>query len=429
MPLIILFLSAALTFGQSDLVRERAVKSSGQYRWGEGQDADPAKAEDAAMRDLAQKIYVAVTTRTERDVTETESEFHDTTRVQIGAYSALQLLGVNKLRFPEDGGTRVLAFIDTADLARSFELSKKKVRDIAALGRQAESEQRIGDALRSYYWAYLLTHTYFGELSLDLGLGISSSAQTGLAEKINRLAAEISAQAEPCYREAGSVNALVYFYHSGEPVRNLDVKYYSGDGIDWTTVEDGRAYVSLNYEPERRRHPLSLSMEYAYPTEMHRRNPEIESLYRILQDKSFDCDLEVELLVPWLPEAPPASQSTPTPPPAPSVPKPSAKSGDRWSVTIQVLAGIEDSREFRRALADYAEVGYLRFAPSREQLGTQARIFSALLDERRVQALLYHHKDRLIDTRSGKVYNPTLKLFGQFWLESGSSVKSEHCYY
>ncbi len=413
---IILFLTAALVFGQTDLVREREIKSTGQYRWGEGVHADPTKAEDAAMRDLVQKIYVAVTTRTERDVTETDTEFHDTTRVQIGSYSALQLLGVDELRFQKDGSTRVVAFIDTADLTRSFELSKRKVRDMVALGQQAESECRIGDALRSYYWAYLLTHTYFGELSLDLGLGISSSAQTALAEKINRLATEISTQAEPCYREAGSVNALVYFYHSGEPVRNLNVKYYSGDGIDWETVEDGRAWLSLNYEPERRHHPLSLSIEYAYPTEMYRRNPEIENLFRIFQDKGFDCTLELELLVPWLPEEPPSPASSQTLPAL----KSSTKSGNRWSVTIQVLSGIEDSREFRRALADYADVGYLKFTRDVGQIGEGFRIFSVLLDEQRVQALFYHDKDRLIDTSSGKVYDQLTDAFKgeayQIWI-------------
>jgi hypothetical protein len=90
-----------------------------------------------------------------------------------------------------------------------------------------------------------------------------------------------------------------------------------------------------------------------------------------------------------------------------------------------VLSGIDDSREFRRALKDYADVGYLKFAQDAAQLGAGVRLFSVLLDEARVYALLYHDQTGIMDTRSGKVYESAKDAFKgeayQIWI--GEPVK------
>lgn len=396
---LIVLLTCSTFIQASDLPdtdREREIKHTGEYKWGEGIDTDPLKAREAAMRDLIQKIQVSISLRTGRRLTETESMLKDSATVITDVYSALHLQNLGILEFPEKGKVRVIAYIDTASLTKSFEVSKRKVQDMVSLARKAEEEGRIGDALRNYYWAYLLTHSYIGELEIGFeGIGYAD-AQIVLVEQIELVVARLNAKAETCYRAAGSIEAPVRFFYSGKPVRNLDFSYYCGDGDDIITVEDGSpAYIRLYFEPPRRWHRLPFRIEYAYAGDM-RRNPEIEDLYRIFKDKTFDNGMDVRLTLPWNEEGstwPPAELET--------LPKPTPH---RWSVTIEVLSQITDSREFRQALRDYVQVGRVNIASEHEQLQACQAVYAALLDNDKVHALLFYDEDRYIDVRSGKSY-------------------------
>lgn len=409
-PFLLVFLFPLSAFAQSDLVREREVKSSGQYRWGEGVDADPARAEEAARKDLAERLYLAMVIKTESKKEEVGSSYQESFQEIRETYSALQLTGLDKIRFREGGKTRVVVFIDTADLRRSFDLARQRVRELVAQSVAAESERRIGDALRLTYWAYLATFTYLGDDTINFGLGPHIGARAALADRMHRLVKGISVEADPCYREGGAVIALVRFRYNGQPVENLDIRYYCGEGDDWAVVRDGQAYLTFYFEPSKGRWPLSLRLEYAYPTEMHRRDPEIEHLYDILKERSFDATLELELIAPWLSDRVEPTRLGPAPP-SRSEPRSPSVASIPWSVTIQVLSGINDSREFLKSLEEYAEVGRLIYAQDSSQLGRNIRVFSAYLDEERVYGLIYHEPGRLIETRSGRVLSKPSEVF------------------
>ncbi|MCF7810566.1 LPP20 family lipoprotein [bacterium] len=387
-----------------DKIKEREVKQSAQYRYGEGIDADPAKAEEAAMRDLSQKIYVSLSTSTEQAVTETETAIGSDYEQVTKTYSALCLQNLGKLLFTEKGKTRVIAYIDTASLSKSFETAKQKVRDMVSLAQKAESEGRIGDALRGYYWAYLLTHTCFGELDLNFeGINISD-AQLALAEKLKAVAKGLSPKSESCTRTAGSVEAPVMFYYNDKPVQNLDFSYYCGEMTDYGCVSDGNAaYITLYFEPTNRRHKLPLGIEYAYAGAEMRCNPEIENLYRIFGDKTFDLFVDVELYLPWI-----AEEAAPKHPEPAALPKPALRN---WSVTIQVLSDITDRHEFDKALSDYYQSGRLSITPNICHLPKNNNIYVALLDSKQLAALLYYDGVKYTNVRTGREYADYLDAF------------------
>ncbi|NQU06664.1 MAG: hypothetical protein HQ568_11270 [Calditrichaeota bacterium] len=400
----LLLTSQLLASDVQDAIKEREVKQSAQYRYGEGIDTDPTKAEEAAMRDLCQKISVAITATSDRKVIEVESDLKDSTVIETQTYSALHLQNLGKLRFTEKGKTRVIAYIDTASLSKSFETAKQKVRDMVFLAIRAESDGRIGDALRGYYWAYLLTHTYVGELDLELeGINITD-AQLALVEKLKAVAKGLTAKAESCTRTAGSVEAPVMFNYNDKPVQNLDFSYYCGEMTDYGYVSDGSAaYITLYFGPSKQRHKLPLGIEYAYAGSEMRCNPEIENLYRIFKDKRFDLYVDVELYLPWNAEEAPSRQPEPE-----SLPKPVLQN---WSVTIQVLSDIADRHEFDKALSDYYQAGRLSIAPDKSQLPNDNNIYVALLDSKQLAALLYYDSSKYINVRTGREYGDYLDAF------------------
>ena len=76
------------------------IRTSKEYIWGEGTGENIEKAESAAMRDLVEKIYIAVSASTQRKQLETDREYADSVKQVINTYSALQLTNLQKLQFP-----------------------------------------------------------------------------------------------------------------------------------------------------------------------------------------------------------------------------------------------------------------------------------------------------------------------------------------
>lgn len=129
---------------------------------GEATHTDLKLAEETAIQNLCKGIQVSISVVDSTKKSETDRDYHETSSQEVVIYSALHLQNLQFLRFSENGSTRVIAYISRDDLEQSFEVSRQKVRDMVAMAQKAEEELRIGDALRQYYWAFLLTHTFTG---------------------------------------------------------------------------------------------------------------------------------------------------------------------------------------------------------------------------------------------------------------------------
>ncbi|MDP8241064.1 MAG: hypothetical protein P9X24_18385 [Candidatus Hatepunaea meridiana] len=405
--IIILLLSITLSYasGTRDKALEAQIKNTGEYRWGEAVNVDPEKAKDAAKRNLCQNIWVAITATSGHRITETESSFQDSSVMSTQTYSALNLQNLSVLTFNENDMTRAIAYIDNASLSQSFETSKQKVRDMVKLAKQAESEGRIGDALKMLYWAYLRTHTYVGELNLGLdGIEIAD-ARMAIERKMKQLVSNLDIKADPCSRTAGCTNTRLTLTYRGNPVSNIEFSYYcgEGDGDDCISINNGEnAYITIFKELTQRRVPLPLRIEYVYPGEM-RSQPEILNLYGIFKDKCIDLFVEVDLIASWIPEerAEEARQKS-----APLVVKPLPKPASRdWSISVQVLADINSKREFQEELTKLKDAGQLYTASDISQLSKNDGHYLALYCNQCVTALLFFDGIKYKNVRTGREYD------------------------
>ena len=399
---LILLLLACMSYALDieDRALEKQIKNSGKYRWGEASDTDPEKAKEVAVRALCQNISVAITATSDRTVSETESDFQDSTIIVTQTYSALNLQNLGSLVFREKDMTRAIAYIDTASLSISFETSKQKVRDMVKLAMQAESENRIGDALKQFYWAYLLTHSYIGKLDLGLdGIDISD-ARMAIERKMTQIATNLNVKADPCIRSAGSSTTTLAFNYNGNAVQNIDFSYYCGEGDDQICISNGeKAYITIYKELTQRRVPLPLRIEYVYAGDM-RGQPEILNLYKIFKDKCIDLFVDVELIAPWIkeeliqPEKP--MREIPV---IKSLPKPASCD---WSISIQVLADIKDKQEFQEELTKLKDTGQFYTASDVSQLSSKDRHYLALYCDLDVTALLFYDGLKYRNVRTGR---------------------------
>ncbi len=375
------------------------IRTSKEYIWGEGTGENIEKAESAAMRDLVEKIYIAVSTSTQRKQLETDREYADSVKQVINTYSALQLTNLQKLQFQDKGKMQVFAYIDTTSLNRSFELSRQSVKDMVDLAKQSESEGRIGDALRWYYWAYLLTHTYFGSLDLAFESIPVSNAQYALGEKLKMIGKEIKVVAENGKRSAGTVVVPVEFFYRDQPIQNLESTYYCGEGDDYCILQQSnKAYLTLLKEPTQHRSALPFNIEYVYLKEMCN-HPEIEQLYEIFRGKTFELSGKIEVVCPWV-EAVPEKPGTPE---YPEVTLPAPRQ-IKLPFAIEVLSASRTRKEFLETLEDYQRSGRLKVAVERARLAPEQCIFLALLSEAEILAILSLDEDGYIDIKTKKVY-------------------------
>ena len=396
--ILLYFLTFLLAFASNprDKILESQVKNSGEYRWGEAIDADRGQAKEWARRDLCQKIYVAITSSSDRTISESNAELSDTTTIKTQTYSALNLQNLNDLVLDESNQYRVVAYIDTASLNKSFEESKQKVSDIVNLALQAESEGRIGDALKMLYWAYLLTHTYCGELNLEFeGIDVLD-ARLAISEKMIRIIKNISVTAEPCYRKAGSVNSTLSFYYNDKPIQNLEFGYQCGEGDEFGYIDNGSSEtITLYHDINSRTYPLWISIEYIYLGQM-RRKPEILNLYEIFKNKELDLSICVELTAPWV--AGKKEKKKPV-----VIPPPPVKTG--FSTTIEILADIKEKSEFDEALHDYNRSGKIIIARERSSIPSGNNIFVVILDETKKKELLFLTNGKYQSVKTRKIYS------------------------
>ena len=380
----------------------KSVRNSGRYNYGEGYGKTEEDARRQARVRLLESIVVSITSITTDQKREANFEIEEEYESILTSYSSLSLQNLQTDTFEDRDGWYAVSYISKTDLEASFRQEKQKVQDMVKLARQAESEARIGDALKMLYWAYLRTHTYVGQLDLGLeGIDVSD-ARIAIEMKMKKIVSNLAVNAAPCVRSAGSTQTTLAFFYSGFSVKNLDFTYYCGEGDDPICISDGeKAYITIYKELTQHRVPLPLRIDYVYFSEM-RSQPEILNLYGIFKDKCIDLFVEVDLIAPWIPEdrveQPRPKRSVPV---VKSLPKPALRD---WSFSILVLADIKDKREFQEELTKLKDTKILYTADNLYQLSKSDRHYLALYCDQSVTALLYYDGVKYKNVRTGREY-------------------------
>ena len=404
--IVVIIIAAATTICLANGIDDRflrSIKDSGYYYFGEGHDQTEEVARRQAKVRLLESITVAISSTTMDISREINFEVSEDYENVLLTYSSLSLQNLQTRTDQNRDGWYALSYISKSDLEDSFAQAKQNVRDMVKLALQAESEGRIGDALKRLYWAYLLTHTYVGELKLGLDEIDVADARMAIERKMEKVGSNLSITAAPCVRSAGSSTTTLAFSHNGKPVQNLDFSYYCGEGDDQICISNGeKAYITIYKELTQRRVPLPLRIEYVYAGEM-RSQPEVLNLYKIFKDKSIDLFVTVDLIMPWIPkeriEQPRKAQKTPVI--TILLPKPAPRD---WSYSIQVLADISDKHEFQKELTKLKDTGQLYSANDLSQLSASDRHYLALYCDQIVTALLYFDGNKYKNVRTGREY-------------------------
>ncbi|MFA7123534.1 MAG: hypothetical protein WC212_05820 [Candidatus Delongbacteria bacterium] len=139
------------------------------------------------------------------------------------------------------------------------------ITDFVLSGMKAEKDLRIGDALRYYYWSYLLIKA--DELNKDMKMDELDKRQlaTALPERMNKLFTQLEIKVKTIREVNGTKCVVLGIQYDKQPVSNMDITYYTGDSwSSYIKARNGVAQIDFFGHSATTINRLQIKTEYRY---------------------------------------------------------------------------------------------------------------------------------------------------------------------
>lgn len=255
------------------------------YLLGEGWGSSVEEADRQALAALVSQLSVAVSN--DFSITEDERQQNGQldaktyTQNKLQTYSSATLTNTERIIIDNNpDNMHVGRYIRRAELNRIFEGRIRTLKENIRLGRLAEEQGKIDDALRNYYWAFALLKSVQHPAELkytDDETGETLIPLTWLPEHIRSIFSDINVKVTA----NDGTNVDLSFTYKSQPISTLDFSYF--DGRDWSNLcsaKDGRGTIEFaqGMAPET----LQLNYEYQYRSQAHI-NPEVQSVLSVVK--------------------------------------------------------------------------------------------------------------------------------------------------
>jgi len=265
--LVLLFVSVKLFSQVSEIKNIKAIKESPEYIYGYAGNEDPEVAEKNALEDLLTKISVRVESSFELTAEESTSEgFKEYSKSVIKTYSDASLTNVKKISYEKRNVYYVLRYLTKTDLQKAFDLRKDKIISYLDVGTKAQKELRIADALRNYYYAYVLylSHPYQNELKINEN-GKEELIGILLRDRINQILTLIDFEPTSIIpdKKDDKSRLILSCTYDGQKVENLDYKFHNGKSLsNLNQVLNGTTEIMLYGAEQSELNKINIYIEY-----------------------------------------------------------------------------------------------------------------------------------------------------------------------
>jgi hypothetical protein len=267
---VLLFLSIVST---AQTIQE--IRTSGNYNWGIGVGTNYTQARKSALESLSESISVHIKSEFEHIIKETNDNVDEYAKSVVSSYSSAVINQYEERVLKEEqGNVEVLVFITKKNLQEVFKQREQIIGDFIIQGVRAESEFRISDALRYYYWALVLTrsHPDNSKLRHNFSSNQIEPVMIGLYDRINRIFSLLKFEIVSITEQEMPVQK--YFYlaitYKNTPVTDLDYTYWVGDGYSsQISIRDGKGIALLEGQAAKEISNLRFRVEYQYANKAH----------------------------------------------------------------------------------------------------------------------------------------------------------------
>ena len=280
-----LFLSMVSLKAQSwnEIVNDRET-----WLFGEGRGTTIEEAQQVALADLTGKISTTVASSFEQiddEITKNgDLDASSYINSKINTYSQATLTNTEHWEKEDGDEWQALRFIRRNELDKIFEGRRLKVEELVRSGEKAESQYKVGDALKYYYWAFTLLKTmqYPNDVKYTDEDKKEHQLATYLPMKIDEIFDDIRANVANRDEDI----AELYFTFRGRPVVNMEYAYYNGRNYsNIYSVKDGRGDVELlsSFSPDY----LQIKIEYAYRQDARTYCPEVKDVQDVVKSHTL----------------------------------------------------------------------------------------------------------------------------------------------
>lgn len=278
-----LLLSPISVSGQKNDEQAKRIMSSLEYVYGEGWGQTVEIADKQAIANLVSKISTTISNQFTVD----ESELSDGSNVLSGgtkvnsivnSYSEATLTNTKSIVIEPAPDAHVLRYAKVSEIHKIFELRKDKVFDYLRSAAKSETNGRIDNALRYYYWSLIMLKSlqYPNEVKFDDEDG-SHLLTTWIPMKINDILENIDSKIA---RRHGDI-VDIYVTYKGTPVGSLDFTYF--DGIQWSQLNNARngvASIELRKNSSIRNLQIKYEYQYADETQIDKETQQVMALFK-----------------------------------------------------------------------------------------------------------------------------------------------------
>lgn len=243
------------------------IKSSGNYYWGEGKSSTLNIADRNALTDLISQISVNVKYSVQMIKQEEDDVYSEYTESITKTYSNATLSRAERKVVEGENEVKVIRFITKKQLDEIFAERKVKIFDYIKSAKQAEADERIGDALKYYYWslALLNSHPDCNKIKYPLDGSDELVLITALPDKINSMIHKIDYEVIKTEKRENVTDVYVKFMYADKPVQSFEFTYWMGD--TWSVqnaTKNGIGLIQLTGNDKDLIENVRIRIEYTF---------------------------------------------------------------------------------------------------------------------------------------------------------------------
>lgn len=246
------------------------IKSDPAYWSAEGVGVTIDEADKDALAKISRQISVSISTSSSMSDNSVRSSdgstnYEKTQGNSTTAFSFASLQNVKMMIIQPEPNAKVFRWVAKEEVDKMFAERGKKIKDFVSIGKIAEQNLQIDDALRNYYWALMLAKSNRDAVYAEFN-GEEVNCVTYLPMKIKSVLSHIKVSVGECESKDGRYYVQTHFTYNDNNVSSLQLRYFDGQSyVGPLTVRDGVGELELVSLPANEK--IQIGYEYSFRKE------------------------------------------------------------------------------------------------------------------------------------------------------------------
>ena len=236
-----------------------SIKKSGEYYYGEGKHSNKRKADKKAIENIVTNIADDLQNRYV-DILPQDEELYDFTESIINTYKTAFYNCQKKI---EEKTT--LRYIKKSELLKLFAPRLKKIENYLDMAQKAESETRIGDALKYYYWSLSLLRSHPDHNKITSPKWGDKLLLLALPDKINTIFSNLTAEVSSVKEKEDNKNIYLTLLYKNVDINSIGFSYFvDGDWSILNIAKNGKGLCEYSGLGAKNLNKVKLNIEYRF---------------------------------------------------------------------------------------------------------------------------------------------------------------------